>query len=435
MPQETTKLLIQRYQTIRSKTEELCEPLQAEDYMLQGMPDTSPAKWHIAHTSWFFETFVLKSFLDGYQCFHPQYETLFNSYYNHVGQPFLRANRGLLSRPGIEEIYLYRQKINENILALLDRPNHPHFHEICKLIELGLNHEQQHQELLLTDIKYNFSLNPLLPAYKAMPEQDHKSDNARTAALPLDFIEVTGGLISSGLDPQSSSFFFDNETPDHKVFINDFSVANRLTTNGEYLAFIEDGGYERHELWLADAWSLLQQEHWSAPLYWQISAGRRYEFTLSGLQPLDLEQPVTHVSYYEADAYARWCGQELLTESQWEHLASSQVIAGNFLGGGQLQPKVALQNNSSRITDNNAIKQLFGDVWEWTQSSYNAYPGFRPAKGAVGEYNGKFMCNQQILRGGSCVSEQQHLRSTYRNFFYPSARWQFSGIRTAKNHS
>lgn len=433
MQLETAKTLTQRYLTIRKRTEKLCEPLQAEDYMLQGMPDTSPAKWHIAHTSWFFETFVLKPFVAGYQCVNAQYETLFNSYYNHVGQPFPRENRGLLSRPSIKEVYQYRQIVDENILKVLDETVQPRFQEIFALIELGLNHEQQHQELLLTDIKYNFSLNPLLPAYSEIVGRKHAAENASTP-LALNFVDVKGGLISCGLPSQSQHFHFDNETPNHQVFINDFSVANRLTTNREYLAFIEDGAYQRHELWLSDAWALLQREQWKAPLYWQLLDSQWHEFTLSGLAPLVLDNPVTHVSFYEADAYARWCGHDLLTEFQWERLASSQPLEGNFIDSEELHPRMALRDNSDSGNGANSIYQIFGDVWEWTQSSYNAYPGFCPAEGAVGEYNGKFMCNQQVLRGGSCVSDQQHLRSTYRNFFYPTTRWQFSGIRIAKNH-
>ena len=433
MQLENEKKLTQRYRTIRKRTEKLCEPLQDEDYMLQGMPDTSPAKWHIAHTSWFFETFILKSFVAGYQCVNTQYEMLFNSYYNHVGQPFTRGNRGLLSRPTTKEIYRYRKIIDENIIEVLDNANHPHFREICTFVELGLNHEQQHQELLLTDIKYNFSFNPLLPAYSTSVENG-KTTTDDSTHLALDFVDVKGGLISCGLPNQSQNFFFDNETPNHKVFINDFSVANRLTTNREYLAFIEDGGYQRHELWLADAWGLLQQEQWKAPLYWQLLDGQWHEFTLSGLAPLSLDNPVTHISFYEADAYARWCDHDLLTEFQWERLASSQPLQGNFIDSEELHPTMALRKSSANTDESNSIQQLFGDAWEWTQSSYSPYPGFRPATGAVGEYNGKFMCNQQVLRGGSCVSDQQHLRSTYRNFFYPNARWQFSGIRIAKNH-
>ncbi|MFT5692803.1 MAG: ergothioneine biosynthesis protein EgtB, partial [Oceanicoccus sp.] len=255
-----------------------------------------------------------------------------------------------------------------------------------------------------------------------------------SAPLALNFIDVKGGLASCGLPPQSQGFFFDNETPNHQVFINDFSVANRLTTNREYLAFIEDGGYQRHELWLSDAWGLLQQEQWKAPLYWQLLDSQWHEYTLLGISPIVLDSPVTHVSYYEADAYARWCDHQLLTEFQWERLASSQPIQGNFIDSEELHPRIAVSDNSVSVNGESSIHQLFGDVWEWTQSSYSPYPGFRPAKGAVGEYNGKFMCNQQILRGGSCVSDQQHLRSTYRNFFYPAARWQFSGIRIAKNN-
>lgn len=403
-----------QYQAVRRLSEALCQPLEIEDYGIQAMADVSPPKWHLAHTTWFFETFLLCPYLEGYQVFHPTYNYLFNSYYEAVGDRHPRPQRGLLSRPTVTEIYQYRAHVDDAMATLLrqqgDNPT------VTALTPLGLHHEQQHQELLLTDLKYNLSLNPLYPAYR----QDLSSQ--RGAPSPLTFVEFAGGLHTVG--HQEHTFAFDNEGPAHPVYLQDFALANRLVTNGEYLEFMGAGGYQTPEYWLSEGWAMVQGEGWQAPLYWIQRDGQWWTLTLGGLQPVDLQQPVTHVSYFEADAFAQWRGYRLPTEAEWEVAAAGVAIQGNLLAADHLQPQPA--------TGASPLEQLYGDTWEWTQSAYLPYPGFRPAPGAVGEYNGKFMCNQMVLRGGSCVTPPGHIRPTYRNFFPPSARWQFSGIRLAQ---
>jgi ergothioneine biosynthesis protein EgtB len=409
-----------RYQQIRQLSQDLCSPLALEDYVIQSMPDVSPPKWHLAHTSWFFETFLLVPHLPGYQVFHPKFGYLFNSYYEAVGQRHPRPQRGLLSRPSVEEIYRYRAYVDQGMGSLLKDLADP---ALVSLVLLGLNHEQQHQELLLTDIKHLLSLNPLRPAYR--------SDLPAPAApgLPVSkeqWLDYPGGLYPVGDQggEQGAAFVFDNECPAHLVYLQDYYLSHRLTSNGEYLEFIRAGGYGQPEYWLSEGWSLMQTEQWNAPLYWEEIDGDWWVMTLAGLRPVHLDEPVCHVSFYEADAYARWAGKRLPTEAEWEVAAVQVPLQGNFLEAGALHPLPAMGKTRP--------DQIFGDVWEWTQSAYLPYPGFQPAAGAVGEYNGKFMCNQMVLRGGSCATSLSHIRPTYRNFFPASARWQFTGIRLAQ---
>lgn len=407
--------LVAQYWAVRRLSETLCEPLEIEDYGVQSMADVSPPKWHLAHTSWFFETFLLRPHLAGYREFHPGYGYLFNSYYEAVGDRHPRPQRGLLSRPTVKEVYEYRAHVDAAMERLLcDCADHP---AVAELTTLGLHHEQQHQELILTDLKYNLAINPLRPVYRS----DVALGQAESPT-PLTFVDFPGGLYDLG--HQSSGFAFDNESPAHRVYLQDFALANRLVTNGEYLEFIADKGYQTAAHWLAEGWGMVQSEGWQAPLYWEQRDGEWWMFTLGGMQPVNPAAPVCHLSYFEADAFAQWRGDRLPTEAEWEVAASGVSIQGNLLAADHLHPQPASKSQK--------LQQLYGDVWEWTQSAYLPYPGFRPAPGAVGEYNGKFMCNQMVLRGGSCVTPPGHIRPSYRNFFPPSARWQFSGLRLAK---
>jgi ergothioneine biosynthesis protein EgtB len=408
-----SQALLDRFRTIRARTEQLCSPLAVDDYQLQSMPDCSPPKWHLAHTTWFFETFLLKGFAEGYQPFRPEFGYLFNSYYEAVGERWPRPARGLLSRPTVEEVYAYRHAIDRRLLERLETANESDWARLAPVLELGLNHEEQHQELLLTDLKHAFGLNPLFPRY-AEPPLSPRREGTR-----LRWVRHAEGVRWIGYDGQG--FAFDNEGPRHRVFIDAFQLASRLVTNGEYLEFIRDGGYERPEFWLSDGWATRNRGNWSAPLYWRQDGSGFALFTLHGLQPLDPAEPVCHVSYYEADAYARWAGARLPTEFEWETAVGANPVEGNFLESGRFHPIGG--------------EIAYGDVWVWTASPYIAYPGYRPASGALGEYNGKFMCNQMVLRGGSCATPAEHIRVTYRNFFPPDARWQFSGIRLAKDGS
>ena len=400
------------YRRVREVTTSLCETLATEDFVVQSMPDASPAKWHLAHTTWFFETFVLRN-LPGHGPFHAAYEVLFNSYYNAVGEQFPRAERGLLSRPTVSEVMRYRKHVDEAMTRALDggRLDPP----LRAVVTLGLNHEQQHQELLLTDVKHLLSLNPLRPAFRERPA------DAAGAAPPLRFVRFAGGIREIGF--AGTGFSFDNETPRHRRLLADFEIASRPVTNSEFLDFIDDGGYRRPELWLSEGWAAVREERWTSPMHWDIAAGRT--FTLAGPRELDRAEPVCHVSYFEADAYARWAGARLPLEDEWEVAAAAAHVAGNLLERGRLHPAAAPSGDGE-------IVQLFGDVWEWTASPYVGYPGYRADEGALGEYNGKFMCNQFVLRGGSCVTPQDHVRASYRNFFPPRTRWQFSGIRLAR---
>ncbi len=406
--------LYTRYCDVRRLSEVLAEPLSPEDQTLQSMPDASPVKWHLAHTSWFFETFILKAFCEGYTPFHPEYEYLFNSYYNGIGEQYPRSARGLISRPGAAEVLAYRAYVDAAMQRYLQACGDEEYAEIAGLVELGLHHEQQHQELIVTDIKHALFMNPLAPAYRPSTVEARKAPALDWAAYPAGMYDI--GHVGEG-------FAFDNEGPRHKVYLEAFRLASRPVTNGEFLAFIEDGGYTQPRWWLSDGWDAVTREGKHAPLYWQQRDGQWYHFTLAGLQKLDEAAPVVHVNYYEAQAYAAWAGKRLPTEAEWEVVAQEQAVAGNFLNINTLHPVAAGAG---------ACVQLFGDVWEWTSSSYGPYPGFAPLAGTVGEYNGKFMCGQYVLRGGSCATPEGHIRASYRNFFHADAAWQFSGIRLAE---
>jgi ergothioneine biosynthesis protein EgtB len=427
--------LVSRYREIRAFSEELSRPLQVEDYVIQSMPDASPAKWHLAHTSWFFESFILRPGLPGYRESDSLTSYLFNSYYNAVGPMHCRARRGMISRPTVEETFQYRHRIDEAMTDFFDRATEDRWQTLAPTMVLGLNHEQQHQELFLTDIKHLFSQNPLGPVSSAgrnvidshvqcNGEASPNDMDAQHAPQPLNWVTFPEDIYWIGQD--GSDFAFDNETPRHRHFLNGFYIASRLVTNAEYLEFIESGGYERPEFWLSLGWLTVNDQKWKAPLYWERRDDEWYAFTLGGLRKLDLSEPVCHVSYFEADAFARWAGARLPTEAEWEVASADFPVEGNFVEARQFHP-VPLSSRSNR-----GLAQLFGDVWEWTQTPYSPYPGYRPAAGAIGEYNGKFMCNQYVLRGGSCATAQSHIRRTYRNFFAPDKRWQFMGIRLAK---
>ena len=413
-----TAELQEDYVRVRRQSCALCDPLSVEDYVIQPVPDASPPKWHLAHATWFFETFLLKVHLPGYQVFHPQFDVLFNSYYNGVGRQHPRAERGLLSRPTVSEVLAYREHVDAAMLSLLVGSTSA---DIGFKVVLGLNHEQQHQELLLTDIKYNLGHNPLYPAYA------ERTDSPSNGPDTLSFIRVPGGLHELGRQHDKSGFAFDNEFPRHKVFTRDFEISDRVVTNAEYLAFVESGGYEQSSLWLSDAWSLWQENGVRAPLYWVQTDQGWMEYTLSGLAPLQSDAPVCHVSGYEAEAFSHWSGMRLPTEAEWEIASDLATEDGDFVEEQHYHPKP----RAERMTDR--ISQMFGGVWEWTRSSYEPYPGFRTFDGALGEYNGKFMSSQWVLRGGSCATPRDHIRSTYRNFFYPKDRWQFSGIRLVRD--
>jgi ergothioneine biosynthesis protein EgtB len=413
-----------RFADVRATTRALAEPLSAEDCALQSMPDASPVKWHLAHTTWFFETFLLAPHLPGHRPFHPQFRVLFNSYYNGVGDRHPRPERGMLSRPGLDEVLRYRAAVEDGVRTLLAR----HEPALDPLIELGIQHEQQHQELILTDVKHLLSRNPLRPEYRKPWPLTPVHARQRT------WIGHAGRLREIG--HRGDGFAFDNELPRHRVFVPAFELASHPVTNGDWLEFIADDGYRRPELWLSLGWDAVRANCWQAPHYWLSQDGGWRTFTLHGLADVDPHAPVCHVSYFEADAFARWAGARLPTEFEWETAATALLDArhagpangGNFLESGVFHP-LAPRGSSRR----GEPAQLFGDVWEWTQSAYAPYPGFRTAPGAIGEYNGKFMCNQYVLRGGSCATPKSHIRATYRNFFPPEARWQFSGVRLARD--
>ena len=404
--------LLERYLQIRRTTERLCEPLAAEDYVVQAMPDVSPAKWHLAHVTWFFETFVLQHDPE-YRPLDDRYAVLFNSYYNGVGPQFERIARGTPSRPTVTEVVAYRAHVDKAMAAVREGADHPA--DLAAIVELGLHHEQQHQELLVTDLKYNLGANPLRPAY-------HHRSRARCVAPPHSFIAFDGGVVEIG--HAGPDFAFDNERPRHRVALASYALGSRLVTNAEYLQFVEAGGYRQPDLWLSDGWRTVLERGWQAPLYWEALDGRWHTFTLGGEVPLEPDAPLVHVSYYEADAYARWRRARLPTEAEWEHAATGRPLDGHLLDDDPDDP---------RPTSGAGLSQLFGDAWEWTASAYLPYPGFRPLTGALGEYNGKFMVNQMVLRGGSCATPRSHIRASYRNFFPPDARWQFSGIRLAQD--
>lgn len=402
---------VESYRRIRDCTEALAAPLSPEDQTVQSMADVSPTKWHRAHVTWFFETFVLAPNVAGYEPFHPRFGYLFNSYYEQVGERHARPDRGLISRPGAEEVGAYRRHVDAAMTRLLADPPVG----VLGLVELGLHHEQQHQELLLMDIKHVLSVNPLEPAYRELPAGRVGPDR------PMRWVEHPGGPVEIGHD--ADGFAYDNEGPRHTEWLEPFAIADRAVTNGDWLAFIDAGGYRRPELWLSDGWAAVTASRAIAPLYWRREDGAWREFTLGGPEPLDPSRPVAHVSYYEADAYARWAGARLPTEAEWEAVAAGRPVEGRTLDLCRLRPETGPAGDLG----------LFGDVWEWTSSAYLPYPGFRPAAGAVGEYNGKFMVGQHVLRGGSCATPAGHVRSTYRNFFPPGAQWAFSGVRLARS--
>jgi ergothioneine biosynthesis protein EgtB len=404
-----------RYASVRDLTEALARPLSAEDQTIQSMPDASPTKWHRAHTTWFFETFLLRGNHAGnhaYEPFDPSYEYLFNSYYETVGPRHPRAERGLLSRPSVEDVGRYRAHVDTAMAEFIDA-GHADDPDVASLVELGLHHEQQHQELLLMDIKHTLSVSPLLPAY------DNVAVLPARPARAERWIEHGGGLVEIG--HRGDTFSFDNECPRHTEYVQPFAIADQPVTCSEWLEFIADDGYARPELWLSEGWATVQQQRWNAPSYWHRDLGEWTVFTLGGPKVVDPSEPVCHVSYYEADAFARWRGARLPTESEWEAVAASLPVDGNFLDRDVLHPRPPEPGN------------LFGDVWQWTASSYLPYPGFTPASGAVGEYNGKFMVNQQVLRGGCCATPPGHTRATYRNFFPAASRWPFTGVRVARD--
>ncbi|HTE53739.1 MAG TPA: ergothioneine biosynthesis protein EgtB [Kofleriaceae bacterium] len=411
--------VLQRYRRVRRATEELAEPLSPEDQLLQSMADASPVKWHLAHTSWFFETFVLAG-LPGERPPRADYALVFNSYYDGVGPRIARDRRGLLSRPSLDEVRGFRREIDDRMAAWLDGDRIPV--DRAALVELGLNHEEQHQELILTDVKHGLHANPLAPVYRPEPAAADRSSAPAPALSWSSFDEHIAWIGASG-----TGFSFDNEQPRHRVLVPAFQIASRLVTAGEYLAFIADGGYRRPELWLSDGWAAARAADWRAPLYWDDAGGAWQVYTLRGARAVDPAEPVCHLSQYEADAFARWAGARLPTEFEWEVASAHRGADGALAESGALHPQPA----SSEVGPGPV--QMFGDAWEWTQSAYVGYPGFHPAAGAVGEYNGKFMSGQLVLRGGSCATPRRHLRASYRNFFPPSARWQFSGVRLARD--
>ena len=409
-----------RFHGVRHFTDTLCQGLAPEDCVVQSMPDVSPTKWHMAHTTWFFETFLLKKWVTGYRPENSQYAYLFNSYYNAAGDMHRRDLRGLISRPTVEETHRYRAAIDEHVDNLVSGANDKLLTEIEPIIELGIHHEQQHQELLVTDIKHVFAQNPLYPVFRKRADSLH--DANVVAPNFIEFDEVVTGIGHDG-----AGFSYDNEGPRHRALVPAFSLASRPVTNGEYLAFIEDSGYSRPEFWLSLGWTTVNEQRWQAPLYWTRQDGAWWNFTLSGFRAIDESEPVTHISYFEADAFANWSRARLPTEFEWERASAGIDLSGNFVEEETFHPQPA---SNARPKE---FQQMFGDVWEWTRSSYSPYPGYRAEPGALGEYNGKFMCNQYVLRGGSCATSRSHIRRTYRNFFQPEKRWQFTGIRLARD--
>jgi ergothioneine biosynthesis protein EgtB len=438
--------LLERYRAVRAFSERMCEGMEAEDFVIQSMPDVSPTKWHLAHTTWFFEAFVLQPSVPGYEPLHPKYNYLFNSYYNTVGEQFCRPRRGQLSRPTVREVFAYRRHVDEAMERLLGPDTDPAlFEKVRETVVLGTHHEQQHQELMATDIKHVFSMNPLRPAWREAPADapvSHESGGQGSfPGVPaLEWITHPGGLVEIGYE--GPDFHFDNERRRHRVYLEPFELGSRLVTNADYLAFMQDGGYGRPELWLSMGWATVRErqnaenewERFDKPLYWYREGDAWWQYTLSGPRPVHPDEPVVHVSYYEADAYARWAGARLPTEAEWE--ASAEEVAsepagldaGAFSDGFGFHPRPLAPDAAA-----GRLHQMFGEVWEWTSSAYAAYPGFEPWAGAAGEYNGKFMANQLVLRGGSVATARDHIRPSYRNFFYAGDRWQFMGFRLARD--
>lgn len=413
--------LLSRFHEVRDFSDSLCAQLAPEDCVVQSMPDVSPTKWHLAHTTWFFETFILKKWVNGYQSEVPEYAYLFNSYYNAAGSMHRRDLRGLISRPTVAEAKRFRAAIDDKIDHLISNADEKLLDKIEPILILGMHHEQQHQELLVTDIKHVFAQNPLHPIFRA-----RKIDIVSAEPPPAHFVQFDEATVEIGHD--GSAFSYDNEGPRHRALVLPFSLATRPVTNGEYIAFIEDNGYARSEFWLSLGWMTVNEQRWEAPLYWEKRDGQWGNFTLSGMRRVDPAEPVAHLSYFEADAYANWAGARLPTEFEWERAAADCALEGNFVETESFHPQAAqIQPQDRHLT------QIFGDVWEWTRSSYSPYPGYRAEPGALGEYNGKFMCNQYVLRGGSCATSRTHIRKTYRNFFQPEKRWQFTGLRLARD--
>lgn len=426
--------LAERYRSIRQQTHSICAPLEREDYVIQSMEDVSPTKWHLAHTTWFFEVFVLKQYAPGYALKDERYPFLFNSYYIQAGDRWSRPHRGILSRPTVEDVFAYRSHVDDAMETFLTGEVSD---EARAVLEIGLHHEQQHQELMVTDIKHVLSVNPLYPAYHR-----HEVPPGRSAPA-LDMIPFDAAVTEIGY--QGDAFSYDNEGPRHRQFVEAFELASRPVTNGEYLSFIEEDGYSRSPLWLSQGWDLVQKENWGRPIYWLQQDGGWFEFTLYGLQPLDLQAPLTHISYFEADAYARWKGCRLPTEFEWEHASAGRSMAGQYSDDRVFH--ASWPDGNAGVSDSSGdgagdgaqaragaaeLHALFGTSWEWTSSHYSPYPGYKPVDGALGEYNGKFMANQFVLKGGSCATPSNHIRRTYRNFFPSNARWQFTGIRLAR---
>ncbi len=434
--------LAARYAAVRAHTEALVAGLEPEDFVVQSMPDVSPAKWHLAHTTWFWETFVLAPHAPDYRLHDERYPFLFNSYYVQAGERHCRAQRGYLSRPTVREVRAYRAAVDRAMAPFLDTLDEAAHPALADLIEIGLAHEQQHQELILTDLKHVFSVNPLRPVYRERPHTPADDPG------PLRWVPFDAGLHDIGFCPAGPTgaerFHFDNEGPPHRHFLEPFTLADRLVTCADYQAFIADGGYRRPELWLSEGWAMIQAEGWAAPFYWEDRDGRPHHFTLAGTRPVDAHEPVAHLSYYEADAYARWAahhwpGARLPTEFEWEAAARTVPIAGRFVESGRLHPGPAETTpggDGAPATPSSGrplLRQMYGDAWQWTASAYAPYPGYSPAPGALGEYNGKWMVNQLVLRGGSVATPRSHIRPTYRNFFPPAATWQFTGLRLARS--
>ena len=432
LPQVRTDLAA-RFAQVRAFTEQLCDGLATEDFVVQSSPDISPTKWHLAHTTWFWETFVLTAYADGHQLHDERYPFLFNSYYVQAGERHCRAPRGYLSRPTVQEVFAYRAHVDAAMAGFLDRFTEADAPEIADVIEVGLHHEQQHQELMLTDLKHVFSVNPLRPVYR------ERSDLSSSDPGPLGWRSFPADLHELGVTPGGETsrdrFHFDNEGPRHRAFVEAFEIADRLVTCGEYLEFMADGGYQKTPLWLSLGWAEREANDWTEPFYWEQRDGDWWHFTLSGMRPVDPNEPVTHLSYFEADAYARWAGARLPSEAEWEVAAQTVwdgrgAAPGDFANAGILHPTASPEPTGDGAPG--AIRQMFGQVWQWTHSQYSPYPGYAPLEGALGEYNGKFMANQFVLRGGSVATPRSHIRPTYRNFFPPEATWQFPGLRLAR---
>jgi ergothioneine biosynthesis protein EgtB len=411
--------LVDLYASVRHATERLCRPLSPEDYLLQSMPEASPVKWHLAHTTWFFETFVLEANVPNYRPFHAEFRYLFNSYYEAVGPRWPQPRRGLLARPSIAEVYGYRAHVDEQMTRLLESDNGREPNGLRSLVVLGTQHEQQHQELIITDLKHAWGANQLRALYCQPAVSDCEPPTNGWVAFPEQL---------AWIGHHGDDFAFDNESPRHRVFVDGFELACRPVTNADFLAFIGDRGYQRPELWLSDGWAARQSAGWTAPLYWQQTDGAWSAWTLAGERLIEPAEPVCHINYYEADAFARWAGARLPTEAEWEIAAAGIPIAGHFQEAGRFHPSAG-----PAVDDGGPVLQLYGDIWQWTASPYVGYPGYRPATGALGEYNGKFMCNQVVLRGASCATPRSHARRSYRNFFRPDARWQFAGLRLARD--